>query len=93
MTSDFFEEWFEKMLMPELKEKTVIVLDNARFHRMNKLRDIAKKFDHVLLPLPPYSPDLNPIEKTWANIKKFIRKIVAYFDKFEEALCYWFEVF
>ena len=93
MSSDFFEEWFAKMLIPELPERTVIILDNAAFHRMNKLQEIAKKFGHVILPLPPYSPDLNPIEKTWANIKKLIRKIAACFNNFEDALFYSFEVF
>ena len=93
MNGDFFEKWFEKMLIPELPERTVIILDNAAFHRMNKLQEIAQKFGHVILPLPPYSPDLNPIEKTWANIKKLIRKIAACFNNFEEALFYSFEVF
>ena len=91
MKSDFFEEWFEKSLLQSLKEKTVIILDNATFHRMNKLKEIVREYGHIILPLPPYSPELNPIEKTWANIKKFLRNILHKFSKIEDAINYYFE--
>ena len=93
MTSEFFERWFEEFLIPQLKEKSVIILDNARFHRMNKLEKIAEKYGHKILPLPPYSPELNPIEKCWANIKEFMRKILPFFNNFDSALSYCFEVY
>ena len=64
MISEFFEQWFKKMLLPTLTKKSVIILDNATFHRIKKLREEAEKFGHKVLPLPPYSPELNPIEKT-----------------------------
>ena len=73
MTSEFFEEWFDKFLMKSLKEKSLIILDNARFHRMHKLQELAKQYGHIILLLPPYSPELNPIEKFWAVLKKYIR--------------------
>ena len=63
MTSDFFEAWFQKFLLPTLNTPSVIIMDNARFHRMGKLELLCEEFGHELLPLPPYSPEYNPIEK------------------------------
>ncbi|WP_061645460.1 transposase, partial [Streptococcus pneumoniae] len=58
------------LLLPTLTTPSVIIMDNARFHRMGKLELLCEEFGHKLLPLPPYSPEYNPIEKTWAHIKK-----------------------
>ncbi|CVX63145.1 IS630-Spn1%2C transposase Orf2 [Streptococcus pneumoniae] len=69
MTSDFFEVWFQKFFLPTLTTPSVIIIDNARFHRMGKLELLCEEFGHKLLPLPPYSPEYNPIEKTWALSK------------------------
>jgi transposase len=63
-------QWIEHMLMPELTQPSVIVMDNARFHNKEQIQSIIKKAGHILLPLPRYSPDFNPIEKSFANIKK-----------------------
>ena len=51
-------------------------MDNATFHRISFLQEMAKKHGHVVLPLLLYSPDLNPIEKVWANIKRCVRKFI-----------------
>ena len=76
MTSDFFEAWFQKFLLPILNTPSVIIMDNARFHRMGKLELLCEEFGHKLLPLPPYSPEYNPIEKTWAYIAKHLKKVL-----------------
>ena len=76
MTSDFFEAWFQKFLLPTLNKPSVIIMNNARFHRMGKLELLCEEFGHKLLPLPPYSPEYNPIEKTWAHIKKHLKKVL-----------------
>ncbi|MFZ2916288.1 MAG: transposase, partial [Streptococcus suis] len=86
MTSDFFKAWFKTFLLPALDKPSVIIMDNARFHRMNKLKELCKEQGHRLLPLPPYSPEYNPIEKTWAQIKKHLRKVLLNCDTFLEAL-------
>ena len=65
MVSYFFEEWFKLFLPPKLTKISVIIMDNATSHRINFLQEITKKHGHVLLPLPPYSPVLNPIGKVW----------------------------
>lgn len=69
MTSDFFEAWFKIFLLPTLDKPFVIIMDNARFHRMNKLKELCKEQGHRLLPLPPYSPEYNPIENIGSNQK------------------------
>lgn len=77
MTSDFFEAWFQKFLLPTLNTPSVIIImDNARFHRMGKLELLCEEFGHELLPLPPYSPEYNPIEKKWAHVKKHLKKVL-----------------
>ncbi len=84
--STFFEAWFKKSLLPALKTKSVIIMDNARFHRMKVLQELAQKCGHTILPLSPYSPELNPIEKTWGNIKRYLQKVLPKFNSFLEAL-------
>ncbi|MBY5032126.1 IS630 family transposase [Streptococcus suis] len=86
MTSDFFEAWFKTFLLPTLGKPSVIIMDNAKFHRMSKLTDLCEEQGHRLLPLPPYSPEYNPIEKTWVQIKKHIRKALPNCDTFLETL-------
>ena len=68
--TDTVNQWLEKMLLPELNVPSVIVMDNARFHNKEQMRDILGKAGHAMLPLPRYSPDFNPIEQSFAIIKK-----------------------
>ena len=72
MDGDLFEGWLEHVFVPTLKNsvKSVLILDNASFHRKNAIYDIANECGFVVLFLPPYSPDLNPFEKFWANVKR-----------------------
>lgn len=63
MDSALFEIWFEKCLLLCLKKGTVIVMDNASFHRKKQLFKIFEKYGFHLIFIPPYSPELNPIEK------------------------------
>ena len=63
MTSDFFMKWFKTQLLPALKTSHVIVMGNASFHPKNILDELCIQDKHFFLPLPPYSPDLNPIKQ------------------------------
>nr|CRH08334.1 conserved protein of unknown function [Candidatus Magnetococcus massalia] len=63
-------EWLRQMLLPMLTEPSVIVMDNASFHKKSEIADLLAEHGHVLLPLPPYSPDFNPIEESFAILKK-----------------------
>ena len=83
--SVLFECWFENCLLREVQENSVIVLDNAAFHKKSVLPGLAKKHNCEVLFLPPYSPDLNPVEKKWAWLKRRLREVLSYFDSFENA--------
>jgi len=61
-TAKLVEKWLEKHLFKELKNASLIIMDNAPFHRKKHLHEIAHKHGHKILFLPPYSPDFNPIE-------------------------------
>jgi len=92
MDSELFEMWFETVLLPELPEKSVVVMDNATFHRKCRLVSIAESMGHDLVFLPPYSPDLNPIEHFWSWLKRHLRKILQDFSSFDSALFECFQV-
>ena len=76
MTSNFFVEWFKTQLLPVLKSPHVIVMDNASFHPKNILDELCIQDKNFFLPLPPYSPDLNPIEQAWAILKKKVTDLL-----------------
>ena len=63
-------EWLEQKLIPVLKTPSVVVMDNASFHKKKQIKAILKKHGHALLPLPPYSPDFNPIENSFGALKR-----------------------
>jgi transposase len=69
--SAFFERWFADCLLAAIPQGHTVIMDNARFHRKAKVRKLARGKVRLLF-LPPYSPDYNPIEKTWANMKRFL---------------------
>ena len=61
-------------------------MDNASFHKGDEILEIADRFGINIIYLPAYSPDLNPIEKFWANLKRNLRKIIKSYSKFKDAL-------
>ncbi|WP_426578513.1 IS630 family transposase [Xenorhabdus stockiae] len=74
INADVFHAWMTQDLLPKLPSGAVIVMDNAPFHkRHDTIKAIA---DHgcLLEWLPPYSPDLNPIETKWAEVKAIRRR-------------------
>lgn len=73
--SEIFNLWLEHSLLPEIPKNSLVVMDNASFHKSEKTKELIEKFSCRLLLLPPYSPDLNPIEKFWASLKAKIKKI------------------
>ena len=86
MDSGLFESWFSDQLLPSLDKGTVIVMDNASFHSKKRLLFAAQNAGYRLLFLPPYSPELNPIENFWAWLKRFLRKILPSGPSFDDAL-------
>ena len=69
-----FNSWVEQDLIPKLPVNSVVVTDNASFHKSPLLKTMIEKAGHILEYLPPYSPDLNPIEPKWAQAKSRRRK-------------------
>ena len=86
MDSVLFETWFEQWLLPNLPDKTVIVMDNATFHRKSKLFSLANGRGHEIIFLPPYSPELNLIENFWSWLKRRLKKLISQFDSLDEAI-------
>jgi len=72
-----FETWLETCLMPTLCPGQVVILDNATFHHGGRIDKLIEAQGCRLLYLPPYSPDLNRIEKCWAWLKSRIRKCLS----------------
>jgi transposase len=65
-----FNAWLEQELCPTLDENSVVVIDNAAFHKSKETSDLITATGATLLFLPPYSPELMPIEKTFGTMKK-----------------------
>lgn len=70
-----FEAFLCDGLLPVLEPGSVIVLDNARFHHGGGIQALVEQAGCSLLYLPPYSPDLNPIELAWSWIKNWVRSM------------------
>jgi transposase len=72
--TDVFYGWMTQDLLPKCPPNSVIVMDNAAFHKRKDIQDAIHKAGFILEYLPPYSPDLNPIEPKWAQAKAIRRK-------------------
>jgi transposase len=75
--SDIFEAFIEQVLCPALKPGDVVVMDNLASHKIPPVRRLIANAGALLLYLPPYSPDLNPIEKAWSKLKQLLRTAKA----------------
>lgn len=90
--SVIFEDWFEFELIPLLRENAVVIMDNASFHRKSVLYKIAKRYGVHILFLPPYSPELNHIETSWANFKYWLQDNSERFPCLDMAVDYYFSI-
>lgn len=89
MTANFFVEWFRSFCNSgSVSKGDILVMDNATFHPKARLERIARRHGMKLLFLPPYSPDLNPIEKVFGVFKRLIRKVAEQFKRIEDAIEY-----
>jgi transposase len=74
---EVFTAYVEQVLGPKLQSGDVVVLDNLSAHKVAGIRELIEGCGAHLLYLPPYSPDLNPIEQAWSKFKRFLRAAKA----------------
>ena len=77
MTGTAFLAYVEQVLVPSLRRSDVVIMDNLPAHRRPAVRAAIEAAGARLLRLPPYSPDLNPIENAFAKLKAILRKAAA----------------
>ena len=87
INTDAFSAWAEQDLLPKLPSESVLVMDNATFHKSKSMQEKIRGAGHILEYLPPYSPDLNPIEHKWAQAKSQRRKYQCGIDKLFKEHC------
>ena len=75
--ADIFLAYVEQVLSSVLKPGDVVVMNNLSSHKVDGVRESIEKAGEELLYLPPYSPDLNPIEKAWAKLKQLLHSAKA----------------
>ena len=76
-TATVFEAYVEKALAPTLRPGQVVVMDNLSAHKGTRVRKLIEERNCELVYLPPYSPDLNPIEEAFSKMKGILRKVGA----------------
>ncbi len=76
-TKEVFEAYVEHFLTPALRPGQVVVMDNLGAHKGERVRELIEGRGCELLYLPPYSPDLNPIEEAFAKVKALLRQARA----------------
>jgi transposase len=77
MNSRLFSAWVDQMLAPALRPGDVVIMDNLTAHKTTAVRESIRAHGARLFLLPPYSPDLNPIEQAFAKLKALLRKAAA----------------
>jgi transposase len=74
---EVFETYLERVLAPTLRRDQVVVMDNLSAHKGGRVKELIEQRGCELIYLPPYSPDLNPIEEAFSKIKGLLRKAEA----------------
>ena len=83
-TSEVFMTWLDKVLLPIWNEDDILIMDNASWHKTKRVINFLKENKIKYIFQPPYSPDLNPIEHYWANMKRGIRNLEDGVEDFYE---------
>lgn len=77
VNGDVFEAFVEQVLVPELRAGDVVIMDNLSSHKRHRVRELIEESGARLVFLPPYSPDLNPIEMIFAKVKQLLRSLAS----------------
>lgn len=75
--ANIFRSYVEECLAPALHSGDIVVMDNLSSHKVAGVQEAIEKAGATVWYLPPYSPDLNPIEKLWSKVKTWLRRIAA----------------
>lgn len=75
--STMFETYIEKCLLPHVEEGDIAIMDNLRSHKNPKIVELFESKKAKVIYLPPYSPDLNPIEMMWSKVKALLKNTVT----------------
>lgn len=75
--ADIFHVFAEQVLRPALRPGDVVLWDNLPAHKAPELKTVIESRQVSRLPLPPYSPDLHPLEQCWSKVKEFLRSAQA----------------
>ena len=77
VNGDVFTAFVEQVLVPQLAPGDVVVMDNLSSHKVKRVRELIERTGAELRYLPPYSPDLNPIENVFSKIKQLLRTLAC----------------
>ena len=78
MNGETFRAYVEQILAPTLKRGEIVFMDNVSIHKVEGVREAIERRGAILVHLPAYSPDLNPIEQMFSKLKSVLRKVAAY---------------
>jgi len=81
-----YETFLENCLYPQLKPGNIVIMDNVPFHKKLRVSEIIEHAGARVVFLPPYHPELNPIENMWSKVKCYLKKYISQGLKFENAL-------
>lgn len=88
-TADKFLTYLTQVLIPTLRPGDIVIMDNLRTHHIQAVGELLHAAGAQALYLPPYSPDLNPIEKLWSKVKSILRQLrVRSLDALDDAISF-----
>ena len=74
LTGELFKSWLKENFVKTLHEGDIVIMDNMSSHKVGGVKDLIEAVGAQIKYLPPYSPDLNPIENMWSKVKNELRK-------------------
>jgi len=75
--ADVFQAYVEQVLVPSLRPGYLVILDNLSPHKTPAVETAIRGAEAEVMFLPPYSPDLNPVDQMWSKVKAYLRKVKA----------------
>jgi transposase len=76
VNTDIFLCYIEQLLLPKLKPGQYVIMDNAKIHKSETIANLIESVGAKVVFLPPYSPDLSPIEKMWSKVKEILKRLM-----------------